>query len=144
MAAPTPFPDFKEGYHRQAADIIVNGAPRGKVEVVYAEENPSLMRVLFTVKNETLSTPFQGNLNHRKTKEAEDEQSRLQEQLRHADRLSTIGQLAASMAHELNEPLGNILGFGQLAKKVPWAPHAGRTRHREDLDRHAECPGGHP
>ena len=57
-----------------------------------------------------------------KRKEAEDEQSRLQEQLRHADRLATIGQLAASMAHELNEPLGNILGFGQLAKKCPGLP----------------------
>ncbi len=43
----------------------------------------------------------------------------LQEQLRHADRLATIGQLAAGVAHELNEPLGNILGFAQLAKKSP-------------------------
>jgi len=57
-----------------------------------------------------------------KRKEAEDEQSRLEEQLRHADRLATIGQLAASMAHELNEPLSNILGFAQLAKKCPGLP----------------------
>jgi signal transduction histidine kinase len=49
--------------------------------------------------------------------QAEEEKASLQEQLRHADRLATIGQLAAGVAHELNEPLGNILGFAQLAKK---------------------------
>jgi signal transduction histidine kinase len=50
-------------------------------------------------------------------RQAEEEKKRLKEQLRHADRLATIGQLAAGVAHELNEPLGNVLGFAQLAKK---------------------------
>jgi signal transduction histidine kinase len=49
----------------------------------------------------------------------EEEKTRLQDQLRHADRLATIGQLAAGVAHELNEPLGSILGFAQLTKKSP-------------------------
>jgi signal transduction histidine kinase len=50
---------------------------------------------------------------------ADEERALLQDQLRHADRLATIGQLAAGVAHELNEPLANILGFAQLAKKTP-------------------------
>ena len=50
-------------------------------------------------------------------KEAEQEKSKLESQLIHADRLATIGQLAAGVAHELNEPLGSILGFAQLARK---------------------------
>ena len=41
----------------------------------------------------------------------------LEGQLRHADRLAKVGQLTAGVAHELNEPLGNILGFAQLAAK---------------------------
>jgi two-component system, NtrC family, sensor kinase len=41
----------------------------------------------------------------------------LQQQLLHADRLVTVGQLTAGIAHELNEPLGGILGFAQLIKK---------------------------
>ncbi|MBN2267708.1 MAG: hypothetical protein JW725_05235, partial [Candidatus Babeliaceae bacterium] len=55
-------------------------------------------------------------------KQAEDEKLKLHAQLRHADRLSTIGMLAAGVAHELNEPLGNILGFAQLVKKTPRIP----------------------
>jgi signal transduction histidine kinase len=55
------------------------------------------------------------------------ERSRLEEQLRQADRLATIGMLAAGTAHELNEPLGSILGFAQLAAKTPALPEpAGR------------------
>jgi two-component system NtrC family sensor kinase len=116
-------PAFKEGYHRQAADIIVNGTPRGKVEVVYAEEKPEFDEGPFYSEERNLIDTVAREISTIiKRKEAEDEQSRLQEQLRHADRLSTIGQLAASMAHELNEPLGNILGFGQLAKKCPGLP----------------------
>ncbi|MEQ8187141.1 MAG: CHASE4 domain-containing protein [Candidatus Eremiobacterota bacterium] len=44
------------------------------------------------------------------------------EQIRHADRLATIGKFASGIAHELNEPLGNILGFAQLAKQYPSLP----------------------
>ena len=41
----------------------------------------------------------------------------LEQQLHHADRLATVGQLAAGVAHELNGPLNNILGYAQLSSK---------------------------
>src|SRR5690606_30658204 len=63
--------------------------------------------------------------------EAEARRARMEAQLRHADRLATIGQLAAGVAHELNEPLGNVLGFAQLALKAPDVP----VQVRADLDR---------
>lgn len=47
----------------------------------------------------------------------EGERKTLQMQLQHAERLAFIGQLSAGIAHELNEPLGRILGFAQLVKK---------------------------
>lgn len=41
----------------------------------------------------------------------------LKQQLLHADRLATVGQLAAGIAHEINGPVNNILGYAQLAAK---------------------------
>ena len=38
-------------------------------------------------------------------------------QLQHSKRLAFVGELSAGIAHELNEPLGRILGFAQLIKK---------------------------
>jgi two-component system NtrC family sensor kinase len=47
----------------------------------------------------------------------EEEKQKLQLQLQHADRLAFVGELSAGIAHELNEPLGRVLGFAQLIKK---------------------------
>ncbi len=52
------------------------------------------------------------------------EKAELETQLRHADRLATIGQLAAGVAHEMNEPLTTILGFAQLASRAEQLPPA--------------------
>ena len=59
------------------------------------------------------------------------EKLKLQEQLLHADRLATIGQLAAGVAHELNEPLGTILGFAQLAAREANLP----DQTKQDLEK---------
>jgi two-component system, NtrC family, sensor kinase len=48
----------------------------------------------------------------------EDEKQKLEMQLQHVERLAFVGELSAGIAHELNEPLGRILGFAQLIKKT--------------------------
>lgn len=58
--------------------------------------------------------------------EAQAARQRLEEQVRRADRLAKIGQLAAGLGHELNEPLANILGFAQLAAATPDLPEGVR------------------
>ncbi len=49
------------------------------------------------------------------------ERKRTEEQLTVTDRLASIGELAAGIAHELNNPLTSIIGFSQLLldKDVP-------------------------
>ena len=112
-----------EPVQRQSTDIVVGGTRRGTVEVGYAqhmkerEEGPFLSeerRLLDTVAREIGLALAR--------RRAEEEAAEIQDQLRHADRLATIGQLSAGVAHELNEPLGSILGFAQLVVKTEGLP----------------------
>lgn len=125
-------PDFRGGHHRLSADVVVRGAIRGRVEVFYAEdpavlEDPPFLpeerKVLDEVAREVAAILERS--------EAERASERLETQLRHADRLATIGQLAAGVAHELNEPLAGILGFAQLSSKAAGLPE----QVAKDLDR---------
>jgi two-component system, NtrC family, sensor kinase len=109
---------FAPGPFVQAAEITVAGAVRGEVEVFYREPCPVADEGPFLKEERSLINEVArqvGLLGERR--EAVAERARLQEQLWHADRLATIGQLAAGVAHELNEPLGAILGYAQLALK---------------------------
>ncbi|WP_373501363.1 sensor histidine kinase [Desulfococcus sp.] len=54
--------------------------------------------------------------------EAEIRKTELEAQVRHADRLAKIGQVAAGFAHEINNPLNSILGFAQLAAGAEGLP----------------------
>lgn len=111
-------PDFQEGVHRQAAGIFVGGAQRGTVEVTYSEEKPELDEGPFLKEERNLIDAVSREIALIiERKQSEEDKERLQEQLRHADRLATIGQLSAGVAHELNEPTGSILGFAQLLQK---------------------------
>ncbi|HOC68244.1 MAG TPA: ATP-binding protein [Candidatus Hydrogenedentes bacterium] len=116
-------PEFKAGIASQRADIRVQKEIRGYIEVHYLEEKPDLDEGPFLLEERNLLNAVArqvGAIVERK--QAEQERIQLQEQLRHADRLATLGLLAAGVAHELNEPLGNILGFSELARKSPGVP----------------------
>ncbi len=113
--------EYQDPTYKQVADLVINGTTRGFVQVGYTgafqDENPFLdeeVSLIDMVAREVSIIV--------ERYESEENKARLQEQLRHADRLATIGQLAAGVAHELNEPLANILGFAQLAKKEAKLP----------------------
>jgi two-component system NtrC family sensor kinase len=125
-------PGFERACALQSAAIIVRGKKRGKVEVAYvaprplADEGPFLREeraLIDSVAHELAS------LVERRTNA--EERARLHDQLRHADRLATIGQLSAGVAHELNEPLASMLGFAQLCRKHAGLPAAAAA----DLDK---------
>ena len=60
-----------------------------------------------------------------------------QEQLQSAEKLASIGQLAAGVAHEINNPLGTILLYTSLLKKEV-AKNSSESQSIEDLDLIAE------
>jgi signal transduction histidine kinase len=107
----------------QRVDLVIEGARRGSVEVGYPATSlaggddrvvPEERKLLENVARQvSLFVTRQ---------EGSERRVQLEAQLRHADRLATIGQLAAGVAHEINEPLSSVLGLAQLALKAPGTP----------------------
>jgi len=125
-------PEFRESPYRQSANIVVSGRRRGEVEVVYLDERPEFPVDVFLPEESKLIEAVAREVSLIvERRESQAERVELQNQLIHADRLATIGQLAAGVAHELNEPLGGILGFAQLAGKCPDLP----SQAGEDINR---------
>jgi signal transduction histidine kinase len=50
-------------------------------------------------------------------KEIKENKERIQRQVEQSDRLRILGEITAGIAHELNTPLANILGFAELLKE---------------------------
>ncbi len=123
---------FREGEAVQSAPIVLDGRRRGRIDVFYRQPRPPSDEGPFLKEERHLIDAVARQLALLiQRREADEDSRRLQGQLRHADRLATIGQVAAGMAHEVNEPLGNILGLAQLARKHPGLP----APAAQDLDK---------
>ena len=110
--------DFEGVKYILSTGVFVGDCSVGKLEVGYDQLPPGYQERPFLSEEESLIDAVAREIAHiRVRRESELDRERLQEQLRHADRLATIGQLAAGVAHELNEPLGSILGFAQLIQR---------------------------
>ncbi|MCA9243296.1 MAG: hypothetical protein KDA32_05020 [Phycisphaerales bacterium] len=99
------------------AELVVEAEPRGMVEVGYPSVLPGDADPFLAEERTLLENVARQVSLYITREEGAERRKLLEEQLRHADRLATIGQLAAGVAHEMNEPLSSILGFAQLALK---------------------------
>jgi len=96
--------DFQETYPKLSAEIVVGGVKRGIVEVAYSEGRPELDEGPFLREERSLINAVAREVSLIiEKRRIEEEREDMNEQLRHAHRLATIGQLAAGVAHELNE-----------------------------------------
>jgi signal transduction histidine kinase len=70
---------------------------------------------------------------HRQRRLAERETQRQRSQLAHAARLATVGELTASIAHEINQPLGAILSNADAAEILLESPQPDLAEVRQIL-----------
>jgi signal transduction histidine kinase len=116
-------PNFRQSKIKLSARISSKYEQRGILEIFYREkEIPSYGQVFLQEEENLLETVSKQIALILERKQVEELNMKLQDQLRHADRLATIGQLSAGIAHEINEPLATILGFAQLIEKGEKVP----------------------
>ncbi|MFS4417466.1 sensor histidine kinase [Maribacter sp. 2307ULW6-5] len=108
-------PGFKEDMVCLTSTIKVFNVPDGAITVGYPSDTHS--------KNDFLEEEQKlldnvgiavGNLLERK--QIRDSEAAIKRQMERADRLHILGEITAGIAHELNTPLANILGFAELLR----------------------------
>ena len=134
-------PGHSDTPYRQSAEIIINDRARGMVEINYAKPMPPAAEGPFLNEERNLINEIARQvgliIEHWET---EKEAVLLQEQLRHAERLATVGQLSAGVAHELrdDEGVGRIFVGGAGGKRHGRAHSGAVNKFAESI----EGPGG--
>ncbi|MEZ4938528.1 MAG: ATP-binding protein [Crocinitomicaceae bacterium] len=99
----------------QESSIMLNGIAVGVLSIFFNKNDlPEADRKFLKEEQallDQIATEISRLLDYDKRKNEERE---LQEKLRQTDRLKLLGEITAGIAHELNTPLGNILGYSQL------------------------------
>lgn len=111
--------EFSTCKHHISSSIGIGNKKVGALKVGYrAVSKKAATRNLFLTEEKNLIKIVARELSlFIKQAAVEENNKKLEMQLQHSERLAFVGELSAGIAHELNEPLGRILGFAQLVKK---------------------------
>lgn len=94
--------------------VLVNKEEVGVIEVEYTDDP----QIAFLKEEKQLLEQIAVQLGNLISRHEYIEQERLvNEKLRHEDRLHVLAELTAGVAHELNTPLGNILGYAEILER---------------------------
>ena len=108
--------DFQSPMTSLKSDIKVFNEVNGFVKIGYPRDKYSksdfLKEEQILLNNVSLAV---GNLLERK--QIHDSEIAVRRKMEHSDRLHILGEITAGIAHELNTPLANILGFTELLKE---------------------------
>ncbi|WP_245558450.1 sensor histidine kinase [Fulvivirga imtechensis] len=113
----------------QMHPIEISRQPRGYLAIYYDassfQQSPFLPEEQTLLK--TLAQEIAAIIERGEQKKREE---LMQRKFQHNDRLAILGEITAGIAHELNTPLGNILGFSQLVQD-----RAGDNHMKKDIEK---------
>ncbi len=111
--------------------IGIDGETRGTLRVGYPPARAHVTTPLFLPEEELLLEKLAAEVATMVERQEKRERQRLFEaRMLQQDRLNVLGELTAGIAHELNTPLGNVLGYAELLMAGERDP-----ARREDLQR---------
>lgn len=97
----------------QKQAIFIHGKYMGELSVHYANQTDKI--IYFLEEEEALLKQLCLEISYvLERKINKDKEAHFIQSHQRKDRLSILGEITAGIAHELNTPLGNILGFAQL------------------------------
>ena len=119
-----------EAYVFLESPITVFNVPQGTIKVGYPSPKYTLKDFLIEEQQLLDNVCLEvGNLLERK--EIRENEASIRQQVEQSDRLRILGEITAGIAHELNTPLANILGFSELLQERV----KGDTQAFKDLDK---------
>ena len=111
--------NFRETEWKQAAVLSVDGFSAGVIELCYLEECPVRDEGPFLAEERRLINKIAERLGKvAARKKVEADLRHLSYELVHMERVQTMGALATSLAHELNQPLMGIMSNAQAAQRL--------------------------
>jgi len=108
----------------QSSTIIVNKTNYGHIKVHYPSKKYNLSDFSDDEQKllDTIAIEIGNYVDKYQTLERK---AALRQTIERMERLSLLGEMTAGIAHELNTPLGNILGFAELIKEQNSDPEIG-------------------
>lgn len=111
--------EFEKCKHVISAQLGIGKQRYGIVKIGYRYSGKTAQKKMFLPEEKKLLAMVARELSlFIKRVRMEERNKKLEMQLQHSERLAFVGELSAGIAHELNEPVGRILGFAQLVKKT--------------------------
>lgn len=136
-------PEFRDVSERAMADAVRTGHASPFEKQYFRKDGsrlPALVGLAILESSQLQGVAFVLDLTERKLAEARNRQSEqryreIQAELAHACRVATMGQLAASIAHEVSQPLASTLASAQAAVRWLAAQPANTEEVRLCLER---------
>ena len=112
------FGDPTDHLEMMGADLLVDHAVRGQITISYPDAAIAGNAPLFLPEEQQLLDRIAADLSAVIERNERILQQLLWEsRIRSNDRLTILAEITAGIAHELNTPLGNVLGYAELLKK---------------------------